>query len=138
MKQNVIHFLHLNYVRNRSVCLSVMSIVVSAQFPTLKRYLVELATNKCMNIEEILIPGNEVMKRCLNGGKGQIMRSLIPKECTYNILIISKKRNQLRLVRGAKSDVIKSGSSSLDKESISDLFHCIPVFVPNISADFNL
>ena len=62
-----------------------------------------MLTNKCMNIEIIPIPCNEEMNHYFNNGKGQFMRGLIPIDCTYNILLISKRKIQLGLVRRAKS-----------------------------------
>ena len=54
-----------------------MSMVVSAQFPILKRSIVDLLINKCMNIEVIPIPGNKVMKHGFDSVKRQFMSCLI-------------------------------------------------------------
>ena len=73
---------------------------------------VDLLTNKSMNIEVILFPGNELLKHGFDDAERQIMSCLLSVHCTYNILITFKTRIQLGLVRRQKLNAIKSGSSS--------------------------
>ena len=128
---DVIQNLYLHNNRNWTVCLTMMSMVVPVQFLSVQRSLVDLVSKKCMDIEVILIPCNEFMKHWFNDVKRHFMSCLIPVHCTYNILITSKTRIQLGLVRTAKVDVIKIRcifSWSIMKQPIPDEFCCIAVF----------
>ena len=69
MNWNDIDCLHLHNIRNRYVCLTILSMVVPAQFLILQLSLVDLLTNKSINIEVISIPDNKVMKHCFYDGK---------------------------------------------------------------------
>ena len=95
-----------------------MSMVVPAQFSILQKSLVNLSTNKSMNIEVIHILCNELNKHGFDDAKRQFMSCLTPVHCTNKKLIISKMRIHYGLVRRKKLNVIKPGSSSssLDEE----------------------
>ena len=72
-----------------------ISMFVPAQFPVLKRSIVDLLTNNCMNIEVIPFLGNELMKHDLNDVERHFMSCLIPFHFTYNILISPKQESNL-------------------------------------------
>jgi len=65
MNCNVILLFHCHNVRNTTVCLIMISMVVPTKIPCLKWCCVHLLPNECINTKEIPFWDNEMMKTLL-------------------------------------------------------------------------